>query len=450
MPHEWPLYRYYGADKLWHSYFMYLVRTKPDPSFLRLAELYQVAQTYCQQSGCGMRETLDALCWLGLKTSTTFYRYSYSWMARKHPKNRNTGNGVDDSKLRLLCVAAYLNDIGLAEELLLEGVRPFMTCDLFDSPINLAALAGHATMLKMLQEHMPDIEELEVSGYVLFAIFNRRFYHWRGREHPGAILGAAEGGDLGILRIALDVPKHKDKPSSSYFEDNMSSGGVNPCGHDPLSCALAWAQSCTNSIEVYDYLDSVWANSKRNPSDFLAWYCRRGNIGMIRHLLDKGADMRASYSGRGTGPMAEACWAGHEDVVDLLLERGADPNYRASNDCSIADAPLTAAAAGGHLNIVRKLLDHGAVVSLQALSKAFMVEHTGMVQLLLQNCPSFPMDWKHYIVRDLLKAGLESMVKLIPVRGMMGWLIIHNQLQNPISPALLDFARQLEDECSST
>ncbi|KAK5630489.1 hypothetical protein RRF57_006204 [Xylaria bambusicola] len=429
---------------------MHLAQSKLDLSMPRFIELYQVTQVYCQHRGSNITETLDAICWLGLKTWPTFYRHSYSWMTRDEPEAEIPGDNLDDSKLRLLCVAAYLNDMDLAQRLLLEGVHPFATCELFDSPIHLAAFAGHSAMLNMLQEHIPEIETLEVSGNMLYTPrVVRQSHKWPGRELPGAVLGAGEGGVLEMLHLALNIPKKRDTKSTSHFEDVMLSGGVKRCVDDVLSISLSSAQIHTNSVEVHKYIDSLWATPKQSPSGFLKYQCRRGNVKMVRYLLDEGADMR-TFSGCDTNPMAEACWAGHEDIVDLLLERGADPNYCASNGHAIADAPLTAAAASGHLSIVRKLLDHGAVVSLSPLYKAFMIEHTAMVHLLLQNCLSFPMDWKHYILGDVLAKGLESMAKLIPARGMVGWLNIHHKLQHPVSPALLEFAKQLDEEYSYT
>ena len=57
--------------------------------------------------------------------------------------------------------------------------------------------------------------------------------------------------------------------------------------------------------------------------------------------------------------MAEAAEAGHEDIVRLMLFRGA-------NDLNMG---LTSAAAGGHESIVRLMLDQGATNYNEAMTK---------------------------------------------------------------------------------
>lgn len=85
---------------------------------------------------------------------------------------------------------------------------------------------------------------------------------------------------------------------------------------------------------------------------------------LVELLLDLGGDVNVrctEYPRRRLSKLFDRVlfWAvkdGHEVVVDLLLERGADPE--------IADImgrpPLTYAVEGGHEAVVRSLLDRGA------------------------------------------------------------------------------------------
>lgn len=109
---------------------------------------------------------------------------------------------------------------------------------------------------------------------------------------------------------------------------------------------------------------------------------------MVRHLLDMGVPTQAAPTdSHFMSPLTAACAGSQEDVIDLLLERGADPNFTSNT----LMAPISMAAAGGSLSIVRKLLDHGANVNesrndfwhLPAIWYAFAREHTSMVRLLL-------------------------------------------------------------------
>jgi len=54
-----------------------------------------------------------------------------------------------------------------------------------------------------------------------------------------------------------------------------------------------------------------------------------------------------------------ACWHGHFDIVELLLQAGADPNTKNNN----LSTPLHRAAYKGDLRVVQSLIDHGADVT---------------------------------------------------------------------------------------
>lgn len=80
-----------------------------------------------------------------------------------------------------------------------------------------------------------------------------------------------------------------------------------------------------------------------------------GETAMIEHLLDLGTDIdgrdsSGSPSGmQGRRPVLDACLYGDEDIVKLLVARGADTS-----------SAVAVAAARGHTRIVQFLLEHGA------------------------------------------------------------------------------------------
>ena len=89
--------------------------------------------------------------------------------------------------------------------------------------------------------------------------------------------------------------------------------------------SLNLAQRAARDIEVSKYLESFFSEPA-NQSHALAKHARLGTLLMVRHLLDAGADTRR-VSGRDGNALVEACQRCHEDVVDVLLEQGADPNF---------------------------------------------------------------------------------------------------------------------------
>lgn len=85
---------------------------------------------------------------------------------------------------------------------------------------------------------------------------------------------------------------------------------------------------------------------------------RYGSIQVARLLLERGAEPDATTEGSSRKPLRFAVWpVCDDDMVELLLEAGADPN---ADD----GAALRAAAADGTAGKVRLLLAHGAAVDL--------------------------------------------------------------------------------------
>jgi ankyrin repeat protein len=56
--------------------------------------------------------------------------------------------------------------------------------------------------------------------------------------------------------------------------------------------------------------------------------------------------------------LSYACWYGHYEIAQQLLDSGADPNVHESY--SMADTPLSLAAQQGDFDIVRLLIAHDA------------------------------------------------------------------------------------------
>jgi ankyrin repeat protein len=83
-----------------------------------------------------------------------------------------------------------------------------------------------------------------------------------------------------------------------------------------------------------------------------------GDTPRMKALLDAHPDIVNARSGVGARTaLHPAAGAGHDTVVALLLERGADPNIRCDGDSAM---PLHFAAEGEHLGVIRLLIEHGA------------------------------------------------------------------------------------------
>src|SRR5690349_13193365 len=98
-------------------------------------------------------------------------------------------------------------------------------------------------------------------------------------------------------------------------------------------------------------------------SDFFA-ACERGDVARARELIASDPSLvRAADPGQPHGgwtALHTAARRGQLEIVRLLLEQGADPNAREAGDNTY---PLHWAAAAGYAGVVRALLDAGGDVN---------------------------------------------------------------------------------------
>ncbi|XP_054132675.1 poly [ADP-ribose] polymerase tankyrase-2 [Melozone crissalis] len=94
------------------------------------------------------------------------------------------------------------------------------------------------------------------------------------------------------------------------------------------------------------------AGRKSSPLHFAAGFGRKD---VVEYLLQSGANVHARDDG-GLIPLHNACSFGHAEVVNLLLRHGADPNARDNWNYT----PLHEAAIKGKTDVCIVLLQHGA------------------------------------------------------------------------------------------
>ena len=111
-----------------------------------------------------------------------------------------------------------------------------------------------------------------------------------------------------------------------------------------------------------------------------------GHEKVVQILLDHNADIEAQSERTKDTPLSLACSGGRFEVVEVLLKKHANKEHRNVSDY----APLSLAASGGYVNIIKLLLAHGAEINSRTGSKlgisplmlAAMNGHTGEIDTL--------------------------------------------------------------------
>jgi uncharacterized protein len=271
----------------------------------------------------------------------------------------------------------------------------------YNQPIHFAVREGHVEAVRVLLDAGADPTQVGMNGDDLVTVARDRGHDavaqlledvrvQRGSSMPAVadhpIHIAAEAGDVARVSSLLD-----DNPQHLNLSDR--SGGT------PLHRAVA-----ASALEVVELLldrgadinavhgaghgsASGYAPAGLQPIDLALWrdhfWGVHGDIDMARLLLDRGADYDLTIASAlgdidrvrgfleadsslvnearpcGKRALSSAIQFGHRDIVELLVERGADPNLPEGENAPRGSA-LHVAARAGDQPMVELLLDHGA------------------------------------------------------------------------------------------
>jgi ankyrin len=352
-----------------------------DDENLDLIELYLAS---------GERLNFDQLVELGRTKEVAELLKEKPWLA-KAPSN-------------CLHAAAARGHLELARVLLDHGADPsldygFSNVSGVYSPLSSAVLSNHLEVATLLCERGADVD---VAGGKMhdslfhFAVANRDIRFVRLLLKHGADIHAQNHfRPMTPLHVAANIGGLEK--CKLLLEFNADVNEPTPDGATPLFFAAVWNRQavCELLLSRGAHLDiysacllgkgdevrkllaanPALANQKdrrlgRTP---LFWAAQRGDRQLVELLLDSGADATAqapSYSepsnvvtgpevfgGRnkkeqGETPLHVAAAAGHVEVVRILLDRGAKIDARDEDDRT----PLLAAVGSGHVELARLLL----------------------------------------------------------------------------------------------
>lgn len=123
-----------------------------------------------------------------------------------------------------------------------------------------------------------------------------------------------------------------------------------------------------------------WAALGQDPGDEMRRAASEGNVARVKQLLEAGTDVNAANRYGGTA-LAFACDRGQVEVVKLLLQHGANPN---AQDTFYNATPITWAAMKGHVEISRLLLDKAGQGDEQVLMMGVGGGHPALVKMVIE------------------------------------------------------------------
>jgi len=296
--------------------------------------------------------------------------------------------------------ALRIRDAKVVQILLAFGVDPSPPTRMNGkTPLQLAILRGNMRLVKILLDAGADINVLStgrqgesalhdavwVSDEMVELLLNRgAVIDIPGRIHCSrtALQSAAEQGATKLVAFLLNAGADVNAPAvTSLKESNQSIGAT------VLQCVVAYysiMRSEQVQVNVQCLVDAgadVNALPYWNPDQYddeneeepdtrygitaLQGAIRSGKIEVVQMLLEAGADINAPAAAGpygGKTALQEAVTKEHIELVQLLLTAGADVNAPATKNRSTGRTALQAAAETGKVELVQILLNYGADV----------------------------------------------------------------------------------------
>ncbi|XP_072190130.1 ankyrin repeat domain-containing protein 17 isoform X4 [Excalfactoria chinensis] len=267
--------------------------------------------------------------------------------------NRTTANN-DHTVLSLACAGGHL---AVVELLLAHGADP--THRLKDGSTMLieAAKGGHTSVVcylldypnNLLSAPPPDATQL---------------------TPPSHDLNRAPRVPVQALPMVVP-PQEPDKPPANVattlpIRNKAVSGRASAISNTPthsIATSVSQPQTPTPSpiispsamLPIYPAID-IDAQTESNHDTALTLACAGGHEELVQTLLERGANIEHRDK-KGFTPLILAATAGHVGVVEILLDNGADIEAQSERT---KDTPLSLACSGGRQEVVELLLARGA------------------------------------------------------------------------------------------
>jgi RNA polymerase sigma factor (sigma-70 family) len=325
-------------------------------------------------------------------------------MAKKVIRAESPSKDDKSANIILMQNACKVGDLAVVTQLIERDVDLVNPGYAQPAPLKIAVREGHIELVEFLLENgalpehivhttfngfYPDepgvLEIAEIRGFHEVADLVRQTFHVSHQIEPeGETLGEAVRS-MNLHRIESLVTEKPDSIHSRDAEQNT---------------ALHWAARIwdqpgdPHSFEIIDYLIDHGADIHATnqfgftPLHYSIWFGaswgQRNNWALTGYLLARGATLTISMAAAvgdvtcvkrmleqdtslandreicGRHPVSTAAEFGHTEIVQMLLEHGADPNGAEPEVYNNRSYAMVAAALYDHYDIARMLLEHGS------------------------------------------------------------------------------------------
>ncbi|KAK0744672.1 ankyrin repeat-containing domain protein [Apiosordaria backusii] len=424
----------------------------------------------------------------------------------------------------VICRVVWAGENSLLQRLLQgQSSVELKKTDQFPSPLFCAAAGGYANTIKILLDHGQDLHYRDTRHLLQTALYaavrsgsaeavktlirGGAGLEWKDGRKKNALQTAAVFGQYQVLKELLE----------SGAEITGAEAPISLSGH---YSALAWA--CCDSYNIcalllLDYGASIETHHEElllnrgacvSGTDLVHPLCKavttkhKNSLEMVKLLLDRGADVNTlggqndtgspfelaveqgffaavelliqrgadvKQTGKGRPALHRACWNGKINIVQLLLDAGADPDQ-----VHLADSPWGPLHyANGHPDCIRALLDRGADMELacEVGTVLYIAAFNGLslesVQLLTSRGANtevtyeFPGAWdanftlllaavcleRHEIARALLEAGA-SIKARTPAKRTVLHLAVDRVKSDQTLKVLLEYNPDMNAQCA--
>jgi hypothetical protein len=182
------------------------------------------------------------------------------------------------------------------------------------------------------------------------------FLDYSAKNWAAHFRGACKRNDVAVTPLAVRICDTRSQSCLTWFRIFWTTIGM----HFPKDFTSLMIASYFGLERVVGQLletDGVNLNSTDNTyrRSALPWAAENGHEAVVKLLLEKGAELETKDM-HGWTPLSQATRNGHEAVVKLLLEKGAELETKDMHGWT----PLSQATQNGHEAVVKLLLEKGS------------------------------------------------------------------------------------------